>query len=127
MKKKLLLTLMAMSCHYASAQQPIQQLFSVLRPLCMEMVQKDKIRDITKLSSLPVDAEKVCDCANERLAQDPVVQRAVNLSNDERRALSKSAQMLMYMSSKYYSMSMACYSNALSITADHIDIGPWPQ
>lgn len=124
MKKKLLFVLILMTCNYASAQQPIEKLYASLRSICVEMVEKDKVGDMMKSFNVQVEAEKICACATERFTRDPVVQHVATLSTDEIRALPKMPNMPACMTARYYSMSMACYADALSNAADHIDVAP---
>jgi len=124
MNKNLLLTWLFLACSHASAQEPIQQFSTALRPICMKVVEKDMVRDMAKFSSVPLNAETVCDCANERLIRDPVAKRLANLTKDERRVLPKAEQLHMYLSAEFLSASLACYAEAIRVSAEHIDVIP---
>lgn len=124
MNKNLLLTLLFLVCSHVSAQEPIQQFSTAMRPLCLEVVEKDVVRDMSKFSIIPLNAETVCACANERFISDPVAKRLVNLGKEERRALPKAEQLKMFLSAKFLSSSLACYAEALNVSADYIDVTP---
>ncbi len=111
-------------CNQANAQESAQQLIAGMRPLCLKVVDGDMVRDMAKFSSQPVHAEKVCDCASERLVEDHIVKQVASMSKEQRRALPKARQLSMYMSAKLYSASLTCYADAIRISADNIDVAP---
>ena len=122
MKKYILAMLLMFACVLASAQETPQQLLASMRPLCLKVVDKDMVRDMSKFSSEPLSSERVCDCASERLAEDSVVKRVANLTKEQRRAIPKAQQTSMYLSAKFYSASLSCYADAIRSSADHIDV-----
>ncbi|MES2325153.1 MAG: hypothetical protein V4633_23100 [Pseudomonadota bacterium] len=124
MKKYLVLALAFLPCGYASAQEPLQQIFAGLRPICTKMVDQSLVRDMKEFSSAPLNPAKVCDCATERMMQDPTFKRLASQTKEQRLALKKAPQIGMYLSAKYYGASMTCYGDALSVSADKIDMAP---
>jgi hypothetical protein len=123
MNKYVIATLFTLISASAIAQDSPKQLLSGMRPLCAKVVDKDMIRDMTKFSNEPLNSEKVCDCATERLSEDPVFKKVAGLNSEQRRALPKAQQVSVYLSAKFYSASLSCYADAIRTSADHIDIG----
>lgn len=111
------------ACTIASAQDSAQQFVSGLRPLCLKAVDENMVRDMTKFSSHPLQTEKVCNCAGERMLEDSVLKRFASMNKDQRRAYPKAREVSIYLSAKFYSASLACYSDAIRVSADNIDIG----
>jgi hypothetical protein len=122
MKKYFLVILPIFSCALINAQETPQQLLAGMRSLCLEVVDKDMVRDMSKFSSEPLNSERVCDCASERLVDDSIVKLVAGLTKAQIHALPKAQQMLMYLSAKFYSASLSCYADAIRTSADHIDI-----
>jgi len=124
MNKKLFLALALLPCAHASAQEPLQQIFSGLRPICTKMVDQSLVRNMKEFSSAPLNPAKVCDCATERMMQDATFKRLASQTKEQRLALKKAPQIAMYLSAKYYGASLVCYGDALRVSAENIDIAP---
>lgn len=123
MKNYLFASFFLLASTAANAQDSSKDLFPGMRPLCAGVVDKDLVKDLTKFTSEPLDAEKVCDCAAERLSKDALFKKVSSLSDNERRSLPKAQQTAMYLSAKFYSASLSCYADAVRRSADSIDVG----
>jgi len=113
------LILLAFCASPTKAQDSPQSIIGDL-PLCQSMVDDDMNADIASGLNGRLSSAKICDCARARMAEDPVVKKIASIPKKERRNIPKGAQLSVYISVKSYSASLACYADAVSVSADKI-------
>jgi hypothetical protein len=114
-----ILAWLALAVPNADAQDATQYIGD-LRYICRSMIENDMNGDIVAASRELPSVDKICDCADARMADDPVVRKMVSLTKEQRRRMPKASQRSVYVTVKYYSASLACYADAVSKSADKI-------
>ena len=114
------LALLFLTTLKAGAQDTPQYIVGGMRPICMSLVANDMNGDIAAGSGEKVNAEKVCDCADARMIEDPVVVKVASLPKEQRKNVPRAAQTSVYVTVKYYSASLMCYAEAVSKSADKV-------
>jgi hypothetical protein len=102
----------------AVAQQVEPFDFGMERNFCMSMMENDINGDIVATSGEKPDPGTVCDCADARMANDPVVKKIENMPRHLRRKMPQWEKLRLYVTVKHYGASLACYGAAVGASAD---------
>jgi hypothetical protein len=111
-------TLLAQTMPVALAQQVEPFDFGMQRTFCMSLLEQDMHGDIVAGSGEKPDPGKVCDCADARMANDPVVKKIENTPRHLRLKMPDWAKHSVYVTVKHYGASLACYGQAVGASAD---------
>jgi hypothetical protein len=112
--------LLTVAAPNAGAQDSPQHIVGGMRSTCLQMVEDDMNADIAGAAEKRQSATQICDCAEARMADDPVVKKIASLPKEARRNMPKRDQVSIYITVKFYSASLACYADAVGKTADEV-------